>query len=633
MVKYSFVTLCIACFLFAPWRFSQAQRGQGTGQPNRPPNGQLVAGQYHALLIGVADYADPRVNDLDYPLRDAERVKQVLTTHYSFASTNIVTLPNPSRERIIAELEALAERLSADDHLLVFYAGHGYWNEAIQQGYWLPSNAQRASRTNWISNGELRDLIRAIKARHTLLISDACFSGGLFVTREVFTREAALAEVDRLPSRTAMTSGALTTVPDRSVFMEYLIDRLEKNAAPYLFAQDLFTQLRQPVINNSKRQADGSLPTPRYGVIQETNDQGGDFIFLRKTLPVVAAPLPAPTPSLDPAALEFALWQSADRSNECSEFEEYLRQYPGGRFAVSARNRKARVCTPVPVNATPVSNPAPSARMSVAGVPLVAMNFTTANVNAQGQKINERQAQCWGFTDALPGNVPLEMVEVEGGEFMMGSNDGDGDEKPIHRVRLKGFAMGKYEITQRQWRAVMGGLPEAMNDLSAAFKGDDLPVVRVSWEDVQGFLKKLGKGYRLPSEAEWEYAARAGTTTAFAFGPTISPAVVNYNGNYPHGQAVEGLYREHPVSAGSFPANAWGLFDMHGNVWEWCQDQWHDSYNNAPSDGRPWEDISVPGSNRVYRGGGWNGGAVYCRSANRIGARPASAAIASVSAL
>jgi formylglycine-generating enzyme required for sulfatase activity len=192
------------------------------------------------------------------------------------------------------------------------------------------------------------------------------------------------------------------------------------------------------------------------------------------------------------------------------------------------------------------------------------------------------------------------------------------NETPQRRVRVNGFLMGKYEVTQRQWKAVMGSLPPAMNYLDAKLKGDDLPVVNVSWDEVQTFLQKLGKGYRLPSEAEWEYAARAGTRTAFTFGPTINPDVVNYSGGAPYGQAAKGVYRGRPVAVGRLGfANAWGLYDMHGNVWEWCEDNWRDSYNGAPSDGRAWVDISAGASSRVIRGCGWDDPARNCRSASR----------------
>jgi hypothetical protein len=141
----------------------------------------------------------------------------------------------------------------------------------------------RERRADWISNSDLRDAIRGIKARHILLISDACFAGGIFLAREAFGPvSSAVAELDNLPSRTAMTSGALTTVPDRSVFVEYLIKRLGDNTEDRLPALELFNKIRLPVINNSPAQRDGSRPTPRYGTIFEVGDGGGDFIFVRR---------------------------------------------------------------------------------------------------------------------------------------------------------------------------------------------------------------------------------------------------------------------------------------------------------------------------------------------------------------
>ncbi|MFN6203191.1 MAG: formylglycine-generating enzyme family protein, partial [Acidobacteriota bacterium] len=154
----------------------------------------------------------------------------------------------------------------------------------------------------------------------------------------------------------------------------------------------------------------------------------------------------------------------------------------------------------------------------------------------------------------------------------------------------------------------------------AYFKGDDLPVERVSWDDVQEFCRKLealtGRKFRLPTEAEWEYAARAGTTTPFAFGASLSSEQANFNGNYPYGGAQKGVYREKTTTVGRFNPNQFGLYDMHGNVWEWVEDIWHGNYEGAPTDGSAW----VSGSNssrRVLRGGSWGVNGVFCRSAVR----------------
>ena len=218
--------------------------------------------------------------------------------------------------------------------------------------------------------------------------------------------------------------------------------------------------------------------------------------------------------------------------------------------------------------------------------------------------------------------VDFDMVTLPAGRFLMGSppqeQGRDDDEGPQHPVTLPQFEIGKHEVTQRLWRAVMGTNP-------SRFKGDDLPVESVSWNEAQEFCRRLSEklglngsnGYRLPSEAEWEYAARAGTTTPFAFGQNIDPGIVNYDGNYPYGDAAKGLYRQKTVPVGSLGrANGWGLFDLHGNVWEWVEDQYHGNYNGAPSDGRAWTGLAG-GSYRVIRGGGWYGFAVYCRSARR----------------
>jgi formylglycine-generating enzyme required for sulfatase activity len=208
----------------------------------------------------------------------------------------------------------------------------------------------------------------------------------------------------------------------------------------------------------------------------------------------------------------------------------------------------------------------------------------------------------------------MELVYVPAGSWMMGS-DTYNDEKPIHQVTMReGFYMGRYEVTQAQWTAVMGTNP-------SRFKGDNLPVETVSWDDAQGFIRKLnargdGFSYHLPSEAEWEYAARAGTTTAFAFGDSLSSEQANFNGDYPYGGAAKGVYREKTTPVGSFQPNGWGLYDMHGNVWEWCEDWSHDNYNGAPSDGSAWESGGEQ-KERVLRGGSWGSYAAFLRSANR----------------
>ena len=209
----------------------------------------------------------------------------------------------------------------------------------------------------------------------------------------------------------------------------------------------------------------------------------------------------------------------------------------------------------------------------------------------------------------------MTFVWIKAGRFMMGSDE-FGDEKPIHEVILsQGFWLGKYPVIQQEWQQIMGANP-------SFFKGERLPVERVAWDDTQVFIKKLnGCGdakFRLPTEAEWEYACRAGTTTPFSFGNTITTAQVNYNGNYPYKNGRKGEYREKTMPVGSLPANDWGLHEMHGNVHEWVND-WHGDY----SSGSVTDPIGAgSGSYRVYRGGSWRSSAHYCRSADRIRREP-----------
>ncbi|MHC5735972.1 SUMF1/EgtB/PvdO family nonheme iron enzyme [Nostoc sp.] len=232
--------------------------------------------------------------------------------------------------------------------------------------------------------------------------------------------------------------------------------------------------------------------------------------------------------------------------------------------------------------------------------------------------IPQRKEKPKNFVEDLGNGITLTMVQIPGGTFMMGSPEGeaerDKDESPQHQVKVPGFFMGKYEITQAQYQAIMDNNP-------SKFKGEKRPVEQVSWDDAVEFCKKLsqkrGKTYRLPSEAEWEYACRAGTKTPFYFGETITTDLVNYNGRYPYGSAPKGEYREQTTDVGKFPPNFFGLYDMHGNVWEWCQDEYHDNYQGAPKDGSPW--LTGKDNNmKLLRGGSWIYGATDCRSALRF---------------
>ncbi len=237
---------------------------------------QVEQGKYYALIIGVEDYLDDKITDLDYPIADADSLFHVLVNHYSFSENHIKFLKNPNRTEIIIAMDELSRSVSENDNLLIFYAGHGYWDEKSNIGYWLPSDADRGNIANWFRNSTLRDFIGSIPSKHTLLIADACFSGSIFKTRSAFgIDENRIQKLHELPSRKAMTSGNLKEVPDKSVFVKYLLRHLKENKAKFLPSEELYSSFKTAVLNNSPN-------VPRYGTIQNVGDEGGDFIFVRK---------------------------------------------------------------------------------------------------------------------------------------------------------------------------------------------------------------------------------------------------------------------------------------------------------------------------------------------------------------
>ncbi|OUC15332.1 MAG: hypothetical protein B0A82_07565 [Alkalinema sp. CACIAM 70d] len=261
----------------------------------------------------------------------------------------------------------------------------------------------------------------------------------------------------------------------------------------------------------------------------------------------------------------------------------------------------------------------------------VPFEFTIATLRQEGRErvIQNQAQQAYRFVEELAPEVVLEMVAIPGGRFLMGSPEDEperyDDESPQHEVTVPSFFMGRYPVTQAQWRWVAGLPPinQELDPVPSRFKGDNHPVEQVSWHDAVEFCARLsahtGRPYRLPSEAEWEYACRAGTTTPFHFGQTISTDLANYNSNSTYKDGPKGEYRGKTTPVDQFGiANAFGLCDMHGNVWEWCADHWHDNYEGAPVDGSAWVDQDAGEDNSyVLRGGSWCSFPGSCRSATR----------------
>jgi hypothetical protein len=235
----------------------------------------ISSAKYYALIIAVEEYDDPDINDLSQPLADATRFTTLLNQEYNFERENITFLRNPSKADIIGTLHQMRNVITPEDNLLIYYAGHGWWDEEMSTGYWLPRDANRSNPVNWLPNTDLTNYLNVLKSKHTLLIADACFSGGIFVSRAAFNNVMSVEKLYKLTSRKAMTSGTLKEVPDKSVFIEYLIKRLEANRQKYLASEALYSSMKEAVMNNSPN-------IPRYGTIQNVGDEGGDFIFIRR---------------------------------------------------------------------------------------------------------------------------------------------------------------------------------------------------------------------------------------------------------------------------------------------------------------------------------------------------------------
>ena len=285
------------------------------------------------------------------------------------------------------------------------------------------------------------------------------------------------------------------------------------------------------------------------------------------------------------------------------------------------------------------------------------MNFSVGTVhiiyhkyqNMPKMRIIKERHRVQHFVEDLNG-VPLQMILIPEGQFIMGAPESEIDseesERPQHPVEVATFFMGRYPITQAQWRAVaaMDRVAKDLDSEPSEFKGDNRPVEQVSWYDAMEFCARLSihtkKNYRLPSEAEWEYACRAGTKTPFHFGETISTQLANYYGKDTYGRGEEGDYREQTTAVDFFQvANSFGLSDMQGNVWEWCADPWHENYQNAPEDSRVWDerynndnhyqniaenlaDLLKDERERIMRGGSWDFSPGDCRSACRFRCDP-----------
>jgi formylglycine-generating enzyme required for sulfatase activity len=309
-------------------------------------------------------------------------------------------------------------------------------------------------------------------------------------------------------------------------------------------------------------------------------------------------------PRASPEQFELAFWNSIKDSAHASDYEAYLKAYPKGRFAALAQARIARLRAPAAQSPAPAPS-APAARAHPAPVKPTAPAAPAAPPPAAMAHTGGDIRDCQ--------SCPM-LVSLPAGAFTMGNNASDPSEKPAHQVVISApFAIGKFEVTVQQWNACVtaNGCQKATPDLNT---NPNAPVRDVSWEDTQQYVKWLGmlsgEAYRLPTEAEWEFAARGGSATAYWWGDKMAPGKANCKDCGPP------WTDKGPANAGSFAPNAYGLYDTSGSVWEWVADCWHNNFKGAPADGSAWDE---PGCRvRVIRGGSWRDGAAYMVASTRF---------------
>ncbi|AEE52507.1 SUMF1/EgtB/PvdO family nonheme iron enzyme [Haliscomenobacter hydrossis] len=520
------------------------------------------SGRDYAVFFYVTDFK-PGWAKLPETQVEATAIKNELSTNFTFVCEAV---PNPTKQQIRNKIRQYNALLGSNDQIFFFFSMHGHYAEQGDRGYLIASDglANDTYGDTWLSYDELRSDLGPCRAKHVLLALDACHSGSFGIrskgspnapiyklTEDCSTR---INKTMQYQGRQFCTSGNKNAkTPAKSLFAERLLEALRKGGEGGIIHFDDLEYWLGKVAN----------PEPEGGTFVGHN--AGDFVFVKKNA--------CSSNSISPE--EEKVWQTAMQRNSVEAYDVYLTLYPEGKYISKAKELKQLAPQPW--------------------------------MTEDGQK--------W-VTGSDDG-----MILVKGGSFMMGCTSEQQDcangEKPTRQVTLDDFYLSPYEVTQKKWQQVMGTNPSFFKNC------DECPVEQVSWYDVQTFLQKLngqtGKQYRLPTEAEWEYAAReGGKQVLFGNGKNIAdPNEINFNAStaYKKPYSMVGSYRAKTTPVGSFTANKLGLYDMSGNVWEWCSDWCCLSYYENNPSVNPTGDSS--GLGRVCRGGSWFDGPEFARVANR----------------
>lgn len=665
----------LAACLFTP--VVSPTEAQASKRIQKPQSRKLVrdlpaSSKRWALIIGVDRYPrSPLLPSLWGAAKDAENLKNALINYAGFQEDRVILMTTsqkedqqPTRTNIIEQLSKMIRSVEKDGLLLISFAGHGI--ERKRQTFLIPTDVIYNGDTLFLETTSVEltfveNSIRNASVQQVVILLDTCRD---YPTARGITDDKAYERAFSLDKRNSKVEAfALlyatsegdpafeSPVKQGGYFTSAVVEALSGKAANEkgeVTLNSLVRYVGEKVPEMSKKGI-GVEQKPKYKI---EGYMANDLVIAivppqlkPVTLPMikpervslVISPQP---PMFIPAEVSTLTIAASKPAPPQPKTPITLPETRVEKLPIISRVAPSITAPPTMLFTKPEIPPPPPREMPVtsgvtrtnqigsAGIPLSLVSFDIVEeLDMRGATKNRSKGQTWGFSVDLGNEINLEMVEIHGGKFAMGSQQNESgstaNERPQREVSTHDFAMSKYEVTQAQWRAV-AGLPKVRIDLNphpSYFKGDSLPVEQVSWEEAVEFCERLSwktkQPYRLPSEAEWEYACRAGTSTPFHFGKTITTEIVNYDANFPYPSAPKGKYRQRTTEVGSLRvANAFGLFDMHGNVMEWCADMWHENYAGAPKDQKSWEeggDLKY----RVVRGGNWFNKATVSRTAYR----------------
>jgi len=622
-----FVVICAFMMLFLSAAYSEDRSVTVKGKKGTDTSASVNA-RYHALIIGSNNYK--HLPKLKTAIADAKAVEEILRTKYGFKTKLLI---DATRADILGNINKMRKKLGSNDNLLIYYAGHGEFDKNVEKAYWLPVDAQRDDPTNWIIADDITSNIKRISSRHILLVSDSCYSGTLTRAAVIDLKSAEkdeyIKKMAERPSRTLMASGGNEPVADgggsgHSVFASAFLKALKETEKNVFTAEELFHgrgSVKEMVAGKSDQ-------VPEYNTIKNSGHEGGDFVFQTAKASVsgaggYTAPL-APIEIKEPSGKDFKI---DDLEKEAKEIEKNKAAWNSKLQKMKQAYGKVK---------TFEKGTSPADRKSSAWQRFLD-TFSQDNPYSQEDDTMRQEAEervsYWNSQQQIamaprpdPSVSPLGKGGIKGGvfkdpltniEFVFVKGGCYGSSYTVHEVCVDDFYIGKYEVTQGQWKAVMGNNPSSFSSC-----GDNCPVEQVSWNDIQDFINKLnqknnppsppfskgglkdspltkGAGglYRLPTEAEWEYAARSGGKSEKYAGTSNESEL----GDYAWYDKNSGSKR-HPV--GQKKPNGLGIYDMTGNVWEWVND-WYDSdyYKNSPK-----SNPTGPSSGKEYkvlRGGSW----------------------------